>query len=465
MTTEKPTTDTEEKVIPYPKRKQFNIGILIFGIILLYLIATIVIYLTAPHITVYEVRRGSILKDNAYTGLALRDETVIYSENNGYANYFAEECSKVRIGSNIYTLSEEQLDLEQQTNDSHVTLTNEELKQLHLKIQAFNEQFSESDFSLTYQLKKEMKHSVGKIVSQSKADHLNTIVSQNNTDLSVYRSSKDGIILYSVDGMEDLTPDTVTPDSLSKKSYKQNEFTSNMKVSAGEPVYKIVNSETWYLLIEISDDTKAALAEKKSVTVRFKKDNQEIRSSISYIENFEHPTLCLCFKDSMVRYATDRFLDVELILEDETGLKIPKSAETSKDFYIVPESYLTLGGDSNSNGVMRRRKVSEDEEITEFVNVTVYYQTDGYVYLDPNVFHANDILVKTDSSETFPLKETRSLIGVYCINKGYAVFKQIRILCESDEYYIIEEGNSFGLSNYDHIALDSKSIKENDVVF
>ena len=50
-------------------------------------------------------------------------------------------------------------------------------------------------------------------------------------------------------------------------------------------------------------------------------------------------------------------------------------------------------------------------------------------------------------------------------HKGYAVFKQIQILCESDEYYIIEEGNSFGLSNYDHIALDGKSLNENDVVF
>ena len=45
------------------------------------------------------------------------------------------------------------------------------------------------------------------------------------------------------------------------------------------------------------------------------------------------------------------------------------------------------------------------------------------------------------------------------------MFKQITILCESDTYYIVEEGNSYGLSNYDHIALDSSNIQENDVVF
>ena len=70
-----------------------------------------------------------------------------------------------------------------------------------------------------------------------------------------------------------------------------------------------------------------------------------------------------------------------------------------------------------------------------------------------------------DSNDTFMLSETKTLKGVFCINKGYAVFKQIKILCESDDYYTIEEGNDFGLSNYDHIALHSEGIAENDVVF
>ena len=97
--------------------------------------------------------------------------------------------------------------------------------------------------------------------------------------------------------------------------------------------------------------------------------------------------------------------------------------------------------------------------------VNVYYEDDEVAYLDPNVFGKNDVLVKPDSNETYPLKEKKQLRGVYNVNKGYAVFKQIQVLCESDEYYIVEEGSSFGLSNYDHIALDGSSVKENDVVF
>ena len=71
----------------------------------------------------------------------------------------------------------------------------------------------------------------------------------------------------------------------------------------------------------------------------------------------------------------------------------------------------------------------------------------------------DDVLVKLTGAKRKKLK------GVYNINKGYAVFKQIKILCESEEYYVVEEGNDYGLANYDHIALDSDSVKENDVVF
>ena len=48
--------------------------------------------------------------------------------------------------------------------------------------------------------------------------------------------------------------------------------------------------------------------------------------------------------------------------------------------------------------------------------------------------------------------------------KGYAVFKQVQILSESDEYYIIAEGNSYSLSNYDHIALNGDSVRDNQIV-
>lgn len=454
-------------VIKYPKEKHLNIGIVIFGIIFVYLLATIIMYLTAPKITVYEVRQGSILKDNAYTGLALREETVVYADSTGYVNFYAEDNSKVKVGTKIYTLSNQKLDFEQESvAETEKNLSNEEKYALLLKIQSYNNQFQEGDFSSTYHLKDEIQGSLNKITSQSKTDQINSLISSGSySDLTVKTAAKDGVLVCLTDGMEDLSVENISREHLKKSKYKKNELSSNQKVSAGEPIYKLVTNDKWNLLIEVSEETQTALKDKKTVKVNFKRDNQEMRASITFLEQFDKPVLCLSFDNSMIRYINERYLDVELILEDESGLKIPKSAEVSKDFYVVPKSYLTVGGNSSKDGVMRKQINSKGETITEFINVTVYYEEDEYIYLDPNAFEKGDVLLKPESLETYELKDTRSLKGVYCINKGYAVFKQIQILCESDEYYIIEEGNSFGLSNYDHIALDSSNIKENDVVF
>ena len=43
-----------------------------------------------------------------------------------------------------------------------------------------------------------------------------------------------------------------------------------------------------------------------------------------------HILAYLGFDNSMIRYVNERYLDIEMILEDQSGLKIPKSAETEK---------------------------------------------------------------------------------------------------------------------------------------
>ena len=80
----------------YRKKNHVNIGIIVFGAIFVYLIVLVLLYLTDRHVSAYEVREGSILKDTAYTGLVVRSETIVNAEESGYVNYFATEGSKVQ---------------------------------------------------------------------------------------------------------------------------------------------------------------------------------------------------------------------------------------------------------------------------------------------------------------------------------------------------------------------------------
>ena len=38
-------------------------------------------------------------------------------------------------------------------------------------------------------------------------------------------------------------------------------------------------------------------------------------------------------------------------------------------------------------------------------------------------------------------------------------------LYESGEYCIVEQGTAYGLSIYDHVVLDSKSVKEEEIIY
>lgn len=452
----------------YRKKWHINIGIIIFGIIFIYLLFTILTYVTARHVSMYEVRDGSIWKDTAYTGIILREETVIPAEAGGYVNYFVAENSKVGKKTGVYCISPEKIDFESEASPDDETeasaeLTSEEQAAVLLKTQTFSESFTEGQFSDTYNLKDSIENIITSNSNQSRQSQLDTMLQSGQEGLSVHTAADDGIIVYSVDGYEALKMDQVTEDTFVRSNYEQTELFNNTKIQTGDPVYKLITSENWTLVIELDDETAQEMAETTSVKVRFAKDSETTRASFS-IYNTEHANLgFLTFDHSMVRYANQRFLDIELIMEDETGLKIPKSAVIEKDFYTVPEEYLTQGGNTTGTGVL----IQGEKDTTQFQTVDVYYRDNetGMVYLNPNTLEEGTVLIKPESNESYPLKKTAPLSGVYNINKGYAMFCQIHILCESEEYYIVESGNEYGLSNYDHIALDGDKILENDVVF
>ena len=79
------------KISQYKTKQEMNIGILIFTLILLYLIVTVFTYATSKRISTYEVRRGSIVKDNSYNGLILRQEVTAAAESGGYISYFRND--------------------------------------------------------------------------------------------------------------------------------------------------------------------------------------------------------------------------------------------------------------------------------------------------------------------------------------------------------------------------------------
>ena len=217
----------------------------------------------------------------------------------------------------------------------------------------------------------------------------------------------------------------------------------------------------------MTDQEKAEeLLEEEYVKVKFLK-NQD--TSWGRVESYTTPDgdtfVKLTFTNSMVTFCTDRFIDIELILEDEEGLKIPNSSIVEKEFFIVPKEYVTQGGNSNSYGVMKETYLEDGSASTEFIETTIYNETETDYYLDDMVLRIGDYIIKPESTEKYAISKRGSLTGVYNINKGYADFKQINILYQNDEYSIVKSNTQYGLSVYDYIVLDASTVEDDEFIY
>ena len=254
-------------------------------------------------------------------------------------------------------------------------------------------------------------------------------------------------------------------EGFDEASYQRNNLKQNVSVSNGDAVYKLISNEEWHIVVPITNTLADELADDNTLKLRFNKDGKTAYATYVITEKSGEKYLILTLRNSLVRYAKDRFIEIELLLTEQTGLKIPNSAITEKEFFTIPVSYFMKGGDSDADGLLVSSTNKNGKTTTEFVSPTIYYTTDDYYYIDSENVTAGDILVKPDSNETYRVgSDTATLKGVYNVNKGYAVFKQIDILYQSKEYTIVKTGTSYGISLYDHIALDGAKINEDDLL-
>ena len=348
------------------------------------------------------------------------------------------------------------------------SLSEHDLTELKSEIESFANGFDRTNFSEIYNFKYSVQGTVLKLANYNVLESAEALNGTANTALIDYFNATDtGIVLYSIDGMEHLTLQDMKAEYFEQKDYEKTYLLNNELVAAGDPVYKLSMDEDWSIVIQVEDEEFARqLMEEEYVKVRFMKNQNISWGKVDYFVNEEGDVfVSLTFTNSMVSFCTDRFLDVELLLEDETGLKIPNSAIVEKEFFIVPKEYVTKGGNSGASGVLLETYNEDGNAVTEFVETTIYEETDTEYYLDDTVLRSGSYLVKPDSMEKYAVSRIGSLTGVYNINKGYADFKQIIVLYNNDEYSIVKSNTTYGLSVYDFIVLDASTVEDNDFVY
>lgn len=457
------------KITKYRRPLNLNIGMLIFATIFVYVVICVIMYFRTDHVVGYSVKEGSLSSNSIYKGIALRKEEIVTSTDAGYVNYFAREGERAAVGNLIYTVDEtgRLSDYVQANESGENTLSDADLSEIKTEITAFINGFDRTDFSDVYNFKYNVEGTVLKLANYNMLENVNALNSASSSSLitSCY-AQESGIVVYSIDGYEDLTLQDMKAEYFDQDNYEKNHLVNNELIAKGDPVYKLSTAEDWSIVIQTDEETAHQLVDEEYIEVKFLKNQYKAWASVtSYTNDDGDSFVALTFTNSMITFCTDRFIDIELLLEDERGLKIPNSSIVEKEFFIVPKEYVTQGGNSGNYGVLLETYNEEGNATTEFVETPIYQETETEYYLDDTVLRAGNYIIKPDSTDKYAISKTGSLIGVYNINKGYADFKQISILYQNDEYAIVKSNTVYGLNVYDYIVLDASTVNDNEFIY
>ncbi len=486
---EKKKKRRNRKVVRF--RGNINIGIVFFGAIFFYMIIYIYMYFTSVHISGYEVIAGSLATDKQFTGLALRTEEIMYADKTGTIDYYANEGARVSGDSLIYTIDQDgRMSEYLKENSKEADLSDENYASLKSDISLFSGDYSPAGFAETYDFHSSANGTIMELLNQSLMSEVEEAALIESSTFSQGYSAKSGIVSYSIDGYETVSAEAVTAEMFDQGNYTSNSLRSVTAINAGDPVYKLITDENWELVVPVSKeqleeiskeevyDTELkqyVMKDRTVVEVKFLKDQSEVWGYLSTLNINGQDYLKLKFNTAMVRYVSDRYLDIQFLIEDTSGLKIPNSSITEKDFFVIPqECYMDKSDKSAENGFMVETFDEDGNATVVTQRPTLYALIDGMYYIDPMEadFESGELYIKEgdrirypDSQEVFQVKKTASLEGVYCINQGFTKFRKIEILYSNEEYSIIQEGTSLGLTLYDRIVLDSEAVDEDQVIY
>ncbi|HIT64355.1 MAG TPA: hypothetical protein IAC37_07940 [Candidatus Ventrimonas merdavium] len=460
----------KKKIIRYRHPLNINVGMIIFAIIFVYMAFSVYTYIKKDKVQFYEVVEGNIVNDSQHTGVILRQERVESTDRAGYINYYIREGKRAAVGTRIYSIDEtgSMATFMEENPEANVTLTDANLTDIKRQLSAFAAEYDQQSFSELYDLQYSLEAAVLEYVNFNSLGNLDVLMQQTGMTFQQVKAPVSGVVSYAIDGFEGLTPDQVSQDTFDRTNYTKAITKAGNLIEQGEPVYKLVTSDDWSIVFPMTDQQREDYSGKDTLHIRFTGKELETDGAFSMITGADGTAYGkLDFTQYMVQFVSDRYVNFEVDMASTDGLKIPVTAVTEKDFYLVPVSYMMQGGDSSNPGFMKE-VYTEEGTVPEFVPTTIYYSTEEYYYIDMSEngeFKAGDYIMKPDSQERYQIGPSASLQGVYNINKGYAVFKQIEILNSNDEYYTIRKGTDYGLSVYDHIVLNADTVYEGQLIY
>lgn len=437
-----------------PKGKP-NIGMIICLIIILYFVAYYMDFMLNKRSSFFEVVPGytSSQFDGKYTALILRSEEPVYSDISGYVNFFVGDQTPVYVGQQAF-LVDKSGELSYRLNQaaqSTALLNENDLSELEESMYHFKTSFKINEYFEAYHFKYQLESQILDLVNSSIfEDHDIKLSGAYNICDSEYA----GIAMHYIDGFESVTTDSFDASSFRRNNYNKTIIKSNDFVEAGAPVYKVITSNIWYLIIQISNpDTFRGL---DVVTIEFLKDNIKTNANFDLIARGGNYYGVISLSKYMIRYASDRYTQIAFTDDTLEGLMIPESAVAFKQYLAVPEEFLIKGGDSDRRGFYVKTKGTNgiDTVAPRYPRIISIQDDLCYIPLEDEALNEGDTLIMEDSNNEFTVGMTAALQGVYVNSGGSAQFRFVDIIGTNNGYYIVKDDTENGVKLFDQVFID-----------
>ena len=482
------------------KRKKTNhmiVPLIVFAIIAIYLVGQIGNLMSKrSDIDVETVAYGTIDTPEIYTGLLLRDEYVVNSTRTGQPYYQYSQGDYVPKGAVVCTVKDtdstdvlesklDQIDkdiLKSQKTRTDLSAFSEDISRLEdnvsRTVDAYSGRSMKSGLSYMYTMKSQVTSFMdqrNEIWLTENVESLSQLTEEKNIyeqqlaqSQSALTAGEAGVLCLSYDGLEE----TLYPDMAEEVTEKQigsakTQYISKAKgVAEGDPLFKIVKSNKWYIVAYLPNTATAGWEAQKSsrvLNMMTEEETYQVNALVESLEAGEKETkVVFSSYEHMEEFMESRTASFSLEGAVAEGLKIPNDAIVEKSLMKIPRTCLTES--MGNSGVLL-----VSGESTKFVDLSAVASDEDAVYIEQenSGLKMGDVIMQGTGEDAaqYTISELEPHAGVYVANSSVANFVVIDIIEQNQEYAIVQAGNIAGLQPYDTIVSDAKNIKEGDSVF
>ncbi len=467
-----------------------------FFILAVYLAGYLISFATRPSVRVESVEMGSIMLPATIEGLIIREESVVTSTRSGTPRYFytdnekvaknkvicsVEDSAKVeKIEAEIDTIDRSIIDI--QKNRTDISVFSSDIKNIEKQIDTvFDDhtyKFLSGDISGVYDMKEravsymdartniwvaESSQSLSELQSQ----RLN-YEAQLGENKSYITNALSGIVSYRTDGFEsEFTPENMA--SITKENFKMSYYVSYIRhssdVKEGDPLFKIVSSNTWYIaaFIDENESVDWKKGDTKELYTTVNEEEKIIIAEIYSISPKEGENFVIFVTDKDITdFISERELTFKINEDKYEGFKIPNEA-------IVEKSFIKLPIECVIESVGETSVIKKDNEGDKLVNISVTGYDEGFAYVNQSTdgIKLGDTILKGTGMEaqSYTVSELVVYKGVYVANSSMAQFKMIDIIGQNAEYTIVDSESGYGLRIYDKIVADAATVSESQALY